>query len=281
MYRSSIRTIGLWIIGIALFSLAVHRGLRITEPSVWEYTTSCITYPFIRVAHAIINPITSWIYERNLAHDLLTRHKQLLDEYANLRQDYIRCRAMHDIHDDIHELLEFKKESAEYQGHIAQIMMRHISDQSHYYLVDAGSEHGIEPDMVALYKDCIVGRVSHVYPYYCKVVLVTDAFCKIAAYCSETKAIGIHEGLNDTAFTTLRHVSHLARVQEGDLILSSGEGLIFPRGFGIGTVASYTHDGLLYSITVKPMIDFNTLQYCMLVKRGSSIRADDTIQNTL
>lgn len=272
MYRSSIRTIGLWIIGIALFSLAVHRGIRVAEPSVWEYTTSCITYPFVRVSHAIINPITRWLYERDLAHDLLNRHKALLDEYGDLRQDYIRVRATQDIQDDARELLEFKKEYTENQGHIAQIMMRHISDQSQYYLVDAGSYHGIEPDMVALYKDCVVGRVTHVYPHYCKVVLVTDALCKIAAYCSETKATGIHEGLNNTNGTTLRHVSHLAMMQEGDLILSSGEGLIFPRGFAIGTVGSYTHDGLLYSIYVKPMLDLNTLQYCLLIRRGELSR---------
>jgi rod shape-determining protein MreC len=271
-YRSSIRTIGLWIIGIALFSLAVHRGIRVAQPSIWEYTSSYITYPFLRACSGVVNPITGWFYERSLARDLLIRHIQLLNDYADLQQEYIRCRAEHDIQDDTQELFEFNKEYNQNQGHVAQIMMRHISDQSHYYLVDAGAHHGIETDMVALYKECLVGRVTHVYPHYCKVVLITDALCKIAAYCSETKASGIHEGLNQTNATTLRHVSHLATMREGDLILSSGEGLIFPRGFAIGTVESFTHDRLLYSITVKPLLDFNTLTYCTLVRRGELSR---------
>jgi len=274
LYRSSIRTIGLWIIGIVLFSFAVHRGIVVAHPSIGECTSSYITYPFLRICSAIINPITHWCSERALAHDLLVQHKRLLDDYATLQQEYIRCRAKQDMYDDTQDLITFNNISEE-KGHIAQIMMRYISDQSHYYLVDAGSEHGIEPDMVALYKECLVGRVTHVYPYYCKVVLVTDALCKISAYCSETKTTGIHEGLNNTRATTLRHVSHLASMQNDDLVLSSGEGLIFPRGYSLGTVETHSHDGLLYSITIKAMLDFNTLQYCLLTRRGALRQAQD------
>jgi rod shape-determining protein MreC len=272
VYRSSIRTIGLWIIGIVLFSLAVHRGIRVAHPSPWEYYSSCITYPFMRISHGIMDPITRYFYERSLARDLLTRHKQLLADYADLQADYIRVRSEQDINDDAQDLLEYNAEQLDFKGHLAQIMMRHISDQSHYYLVDAGSYHGIEPDMVALYKECVVGRVTHVYPHYCKVVLITDNLCKVSAYCSETKSSGIHEGLNALRATTLRHVSHLARMQEGDLVLSSGEGLIFPRGYALGTVESYTHDGLVYSTTIKPLLDFKNLQYCILVRRGELSR---------
>lgn len=261
--------------GIAAFGFALHRGVRIAEPSIWEYTTSYITYPFIRASHAITTPITDWLHERELAHDLLVRHRELLDAYDDLQRDYIAARALSDTYADVEELIAFNKEHTEDQGHIAQIMLRHISDQAHYFVVDAGSHHGIEPDMVALYKNCIVGRVTHVYPYYCKVVLVTDVLCKVSAYCSETQAIGIHEGLNNTNATTLRHVSHLATMKEGDLILSSGEGLIFPRGYALGTVESFTHDGLLYSISVKPLLDFNTLRYCTLVRRGASSASDE------
>jgi rod shape-determining protein MreC len=268
------RTIGLWFIGIVLFSLAVHRGIIVAQPSIWERVSSYITYPFMRFSSGVVIPIQQWFYERAVARELLERHKQLREEYADLRGAYIRCCAAEGIQEDTQDLVAYN-ETSEHKGHIAQIMMRQFSDQAHYYLVDAGSAHGIEPDMFALYKDCLVGRVTHVYPYYCKVVLITDPMCKVAAYCSETKSSGIHEGLNILNATTLRHVSHLSMVQENDLVLSSGEGLIFPRGCALGTVASYTHDGLLYSIRVQPLLDFNTLQYCVLARRGAQAQSDD------
>jgi rod shape-determining protein MreC len=273
VYKLSMRTIGLWLIGIVLFSLAVHRGIIVAQPSIWERASSYITYPFMRISSAIIIPIKQWFYERAVMRELLERHNALRDEYADLRGAYIRCRAAEGIEEDTNDLISYN-ETSEDKGHIAQIMMRHFSDQGHYYLVDAGSVHGIEPDMFALYKNCLVGRVTHVYPYYCKVTLITDQMCKVAAYCFETKASGIHEGVNAVNVTTLRHVSHLSMVQENDLILSSGEGLIFPRGYALGTVASCTHDGLLYSIRVQPLLDFNTLQYCVLSRRGDLIKAD-------
>ena len=277
MNRSSMRTIGLWIIGIVLFSLAVHRGIIIAQPSTWERVSSYIIYPFMRISSAIILPIQQWFYERALKRELLERHKQLCQEHADLRSAYIHCCAAQDIEDDTQELVTYN-ETSEHKGHIAQIMMRHLSDQEHYYLVDAGSAHGIEPDMFALYKDCLVGRVTHVYPYYSKVVLITDPMCKVAVYCSETKCSGIHEGLNVLSTTMLRHVSHLATVQEGDMVLSSGEGLIFPRGYALGTVTSYAHDGLLYTIRIKPLLDFDTLQYCVLARRGDPLLCCDPLE---
>lgn len=273
MYRSSMRTIGLWVIGIVLFSLAVHRGIIVAQPSMWERVSSYITYPFMRISSAVIIPIQQWFYERAVMRELLERHTALRQEYGDLRGAYIRCRAVEGIQEDTQDLISYN-ETAEHKGLIAQIMMRHFSDQAHYYLVDAGSEQGIEPDMFALYKDCLVGRVTHVYPYYCKVTLITDQMCKVAAYCAETKSSGIHEGINAAHVTTLRHVSHLSTVQENDLVLSSGEGLIFPRGYALGTVSSYAHDGLLYTIRVQPLLDFNTLQYCVLARRGDLIKDD-------
>lgn len=263
------RTMGIWGMISMLFFFAVHRGVRVLKPSPVEYISSYIVYPFLRVSSAITAPIHRWFDDRRDMRDLVLRYKQLQAEHETLQEHYIQARALHDIDEDIKELAVFKKEHSHDNGHIAQVMLRHLSDDAHFFLVDAGAQHGIEPDMVALYKNCIVGRVSHVYPYHCKVTLVSDALCKIAAYCSDTKAAGIHEGLNMAHATTLRHVSHLAKVRNGDLVLSSGEGLIFPRGFAVGTVESYTHDGLLYSITVKPMLDFASMNYCMLIKRGA------------
>lgn len=280
MYKSSVRTIGLSLIGIVLFSLAVHRGIIIAQPSMWERVSSYITYPFMRISSAVIIPIQQWFYERAVIRELLERHTALRQEYTDLRGAYIRCRAAEGIEEDTQDLVAYN-ETSEHKGHIAQIMMRHFSDQAHYYLVDAGSEQGIEPDMFALYKDCLVGRVTHVYPYYCKVTLITDPMCKVAAYCSETKCSGIHEGLNTLTATTLRHVSHLATVQENDLVLSSGEGLIFPRGYALGTVSSYSNDGLLYTIRIQPLLDFNTLQYCVLARRGDALKSEDGVAETV
>ena len=132
--------------------------------------------------------------------------------------------------------------------------------------------------MVALYNNNIVGKVIEVYPWYCKVCLITDADCKIAASSfislNANKSIrvqkgasGIHEGINNAMFTTLRYVSHLESVNVGDTILSNGEGLIFPKGFALGKITQAHKGELFYEITVQPILDLQSLQYCTLIAK--------------
>jgi rod shape-determining protein MreC len=153
------------------------------------------------------------------------------------------------------------------RGSIAQVLARHFSSSNQFFLVDAGSSHGIKKDMVALYCNAIVGRVAEVYPWYCKVCLITDVDCKVAAVCLKKKASGIHEGINDESQSIMRYVSHLELVTIGDDVFSSGEGLVFPKGFALGKVVFADKGELFYAITIRPSLDFQTLRYCTLVAK--------------
>jgi cell shape-determining protein MreC len=110
--------------------------------------------------------------------------------------------------------------------------------------------------------------VTEVYPWYCKVCLITDSDCKVAALSHQTGATGIHEGTNDTLHTIMRYVSHLTTVHNEDDIFSSGEGLIFPKGFMLGKVVCVHKGDLFYTVTVRAALDFKTLCYCTLIAKG-------------
>jgi len=150
---------------------------------------------------------------------------------------------------------------------VGHIIFKHISEQAHYVLVNQGAAHGIETGMVAVYNNCLVGKVEEVYPWYCKVVAITDRSCKVAGYCESTKSAGIHVGSNQLSLTSLERVSHLEKVNDGDLILSSGEGLVFPQGFALGRIKEQKKEGLWYQIGVEPLIDLSKLSYCMFISK--------------
>lgn len=61
-------------------------------------------------------------------------------------------------------------------------------------------------------------------------------------------------------------------MQEGDLVLSSGEGLIFPRGFALGNVKHYQVNGLLHDVIVEPLINLETINYCYVIQKGAEFR---------
>ena len=229
--------------------------------------SSSVVYPFLRIQQFVVEPINGWISRRVTVHDLEKAIERLQRENDTLCAENISLKGMRYYAEKTAELRDFNKRYVLKKGRIVHVLARHFSPNNQFFLMDAGSKQGIKKDMVALYCNCIVGRVSEVYPWYCKVHLITDNECKVAALCEKTGATGIHEGVNDAYQTVLRHVSHLEKVDLNSMILSSGEGLIFPCGFALGVIESAEKGDLFYSITVKPIVDFYSLSYCTLIAK--------------
>ena len=127
--------------------------------------------------------------------------------------------------------------------------------------------------MIALHTNNLIGKVTEVYPYYSKVMLVTDPHCNVAAYCSSNGVKGIHHGLKKGT-TTLSYVDHRDEVVQDDLVISSGEGGLFPRGFALGRIAYSESPGYGRSLVVKPLIDLTQLEYCCIVPNTISPRKE-------
>jgi len=90
----------------------------------------------------------------------------------------------------------------------------------------------------------------------------------VAATCANTHTCGIHEGTN-TDTTMLSYVSHLSPMQIGDLVLSTGQGLVFPQGFGLGRVTSSYVNGLHLTIELQPLLNLHEIHYCAILAIGN------------
>lgn len=236
--------------------------------SVIGNVPSCFLYPVLRIQQWCIEPVQRWLHDRATIAQLRHDYDELCKEKDFLLAENCALKAENVYHHSTTELMLFKKRYQRANERIVHILARHLSCNNQFFLMNAGSYHGIEKDMIALYGNCLIGRVTHVYPWYCHVSLITDSLCKIGAVGAKTGAMGIHEGLNDTDKTIMHHVSHLENVEVGDMILSSGEGLIFPQGFSLGIIKSFTKGDLCYVIYVQPLVDFTTLRYCTLVAKS-------------
>jgi rod shape-determining protein MreC len=230
--------------------------------------SSYLLYPVLRVQHSCVEPMNQWFKNRATITELTTILATIMQERDDLFAENVALKGAKQYVNGIKELSHFNTRYSGENGIIAHILAKHFSNNSHFFFVDAGVKQGIKKDMVAIYNNCLVGRVVEVYPWYCKVCLITDADCKVAALCSKTGASGIHEGKNNQQHTTLCYVSHLDTVEVRDTILSSGEGLIFPAGFALGIIEAVQRGDLFYAIQVKPALDFDALRYCLLVAKS-------------
>lgn len=244
----------------------VHRLLYIS-PHVGDYLASYFAYPIITMQRVTVKPMMAFFNHKKNVQKLVSQVHELQLERDRLFMENIELHATLDVHNSIAELVEFKQRYEVEKAQLAQIIMKHISDEEQFILIDAGSNKGIEKDMVAVCNNCLVGKVSQVWPWYSKVVLITDSRCKVAVYGSENQAVGIHQGCNQQDSCLLEHVSHLSTIDVGELVISSGQGMVFPRGFAVGTVATCNPGQLFHEVTVKPLVDINDIEYCYVVKK--------------
>ncbi len=257
-------TIGIIIIGLLSY-MYVYKRL-----AVLDTFASYLAYPILCANSFFIEPIRKLRDERKTMQQLRVLLAQLQQEKEDLQQNVIMLQNQLQYAQDTDTLHEFAQQYDTLHMCVAQIITKIFSDQQHYFLVDAGRNKGIEKNMVAVYKNCLLGRVIDVYPWYSKILLVTDRSCKVAVLCSQTKVRGIHEGLNSVQKTQLSFVSRLEPLSPSDMVISSGEGLVFPRGFGLGKIKEFHANKLYYTISIEPLLDFSKITYCYLIKKGST-----------
>lgn len=262
-------------------SMILVLGMRIWQsrtPGMLEKYSSYVLYPFLALNHAVVDPVKNWAARRHTVNQLEKIIIQLQAERDELMAESIELRSELRYVTDIKDILNSNTQLTDSTVCIAQIIAKNFSDDAHYLLIDAGLSKGIAPGMVVVYKQCLVGKVTDVYPWYSKIIALTDRTCKVSACCLQTKTMGMHEGKNMFGSTQLNFVSHLAPIEEGDYLISSGEGLVFPRGLGIGQITSCHQDGLYHVIDVKPLVDLSTISYCMVIQRGKSNKLEPVIQ---
>ena len=256
---------------LVVFIFVAHRVLFFT-PGALEHYSSYLVYPVLVLQHKLVSPLKEYFAQRKSIAELQEQMMQLQGEHDTILAQNIELQGMISYAQDTKELVEFKQRYNFSQALLAQVLVKNFSEQSHFFLIDKGSNSGVQKDMVVIYKDCLIGRIGEVYPNYSKVVLISDQSCKVAAYCAQSKATGIYQGSNEEWSASLYHVSHLSSLEIGELILSSGDGLIFPRGFGLGKIKEYQTEGLFHQIAIEPLVDLHAINHCYVVQKGECVQ---------
>lgn len=253
------------VVGVLFFF--VHH-IVVKEAGVLERWTSCWTCPLLVVQNKILAPWKNVASLFNNATVLRNQISTLQDENNDLRARIIADEAVDVFAEKTKELREFEKRYDSEQARLCQIILHRFTQQEHAFFIEGGTKQGVAVDMVAVYKNMIIGKVVHAYPHYSKVLAVTDKGCKVSACCTQTKTAGIFQGCGSSENALLLHVDRLKTIKEGDLVVSSGEGTVFPGGFGLGTVVSYMPNGVYYDVRVAPLVSAQDLDYCYVMHKS-------------
>jgi rod shape-determining protein MreC len=148
----------------------------------------------------------------------------LQDQLAALKADNERLRAVLGIHTD---------------PPLAHVAARTISDSrgpfANTRLADIGRDRGITEGDPVLSEHGLVGRIVGVSDHVSRVLLLTDAESHTPVLLARTNGRAILAG-DGGSTPKLDYVRTSQALHEGDRVLTSGDGGVFPRGLPVGTV---------------------------------------------
>jgi rod shape-determining protein MreC len=133
--------------------------------------------------------------------------------------------------------------------------------------INRGTSDGVQADMAVVAPKGIVGRIVGQPAAHAAVVqLLIDRNAAAGAIVERSRAGGMVVGLEQDPPLGMELVSNLADVKGGDTVVASGVDGIYPRGFVIGQIEKAERgSGLYYSVTVRPAVDFTSLQEVLVV----------------
>jgi len=154
----------------------------------------------------------------------------------------------------------------------ATITARNVSNWASVFTISRGSADGIKPhDCVINEENFLVGVVTEVGQNWATVATVVDTDMEAGAYNTRTGQTGVVEGNFDLMRQGLLRLSYLSigdDVKNGDRILTTGIGGVFPRDIVIGDVTDLRADdtGISAYAIIKPAVDLNGLTQVFVIK---------------
>ncbi|HKY31267.1 MAG TPA: rod shape-determining protein MreC [Candidatus Polarisedimenticolia bacterium] len=195
------------------------------------------------------------------------RNESLEDEVTRLRLELQKLEEARLQNDRLRTLLDLK-DGMGVPSVAAAVISNNSLGLTHTLLLDRGELSGLRPNMPVVSSMGVVGRVWTVSPRVAKVQLITDAQAGTAVLVQRTRVQAILVGTgSDTC--SLQYVSTLEEIAEGDLLVTSGQDGIYPKGLPVGVVSRLGQGrGILRSIAVTPRADFRKLEEVLVMLRG-------------
>jgi rod shape-determining protein MreC len=203
---------------------------------------------------------------------LQARNEQYEAALFSLQAELVDLREIKSDYDRIRQQLDYvnKSSSSNRQYKTAEVIGRDTTGLLRTITLNLGTRDGVLVGMPVVTEIGLVGRISSVASSSAQVRLIIDTNSFVNARLQETRAEGRVSGsVVGTASGDLRmtFIPLGERVQDGDVVVTSGIGGNFPRGLIIGQVISTRLDDskLFQEAQVRTLVNFNRLEFVLVI----------------
>lgn len=238
-----------------------------TDPQIFERTRVAVTDMVGPVMDAVSRPLATVSDVVNEARSLT----QLREENARLRLENARliqwqtaARTLVSENQELRRLLGFVPDNA-----AKSVTARVIGDSGGTFvrniLINAGRRAGVAKGQAALVSAGLVGRVHEVGERSARILLITDLNSRIPVVVESTRQRAVLAGDNSDR-PRLLHLPGNTKIANGERIVTSGHGGVFPPGLPVGVVVKTSES----AAAVQPFIKGEKVEFIRLMDFGLS-----------
>jgi len=146
----------------------------------------------------------------------------------------------------------------------------------HTLTIDRGTTDGVFVGQPLLDAEGLMGQIIDVHKGHSTALLITDSSHALPVQVLRNGLRSIAEGGADYNRLNLKFVSPTADIQEGDKLVSSGLGGLYPAGYPVGTVLSIVRkpgDNFL-EIDIDPSAEIDRSRHLLLLYTSRDSSAD-------
>lgn len=265
--------LGLRLAVLALLSaglmVADHRQHHLAVIRDW---LSAVVYPVQWAAQA---PLAAWTSVR----ESFTSRAQLEAENVRLAADNLALRLRQMRYEALereNQRLRAARESTSRvvkRTLIAEIVRVDLDPFRQRVLINKGSQSGVFRGQAALDANGIYGQVTRVGPLSAEIIQISDSEHAIPVQLSRTGVRTIALGTGRSGQLSLPFLPQNSDVVDGDLLISSGLGGVYPPGYPVGRITSVERNPSqpLLSIMAKPLAGLDHDPEILLVWFDSTI----------
>lgn len=203
--------------------------------------------------------------------DIKEENEELTKENIELKNKLLEYDKFKEENDRLREVLNFKNSKNNYSYVGCEIIGYSGESFSDGYIIDKGENDGLKKDMVVISDKGLVGQVTSTGSNWAIVKSLLNENIAVSVMVNSTRETsGILKAYvtrTNSGLTKLTNLPLDSEIKEGDVILTSGLGQIYPKEIRVGEVISVETDEIkvMKTAIVKPYVDFDKLEELFVV----------------
>lgn len=258
----------LGVIGVMIFSsIFPTNGLLKVPSSVVAGTVTPVQGIFSTITNAVVDYLRTLKMRGNLEYEynrVVAENEQLAYQAMLVDELQVKLDALQNINDEM-------SLNAAMNPIMCTVIGRDTGNYFSVFTINKGSNDGIEEYMAVTVSGALVGYTYDVKTTSCSVRTIIDSQANIPGLIQSSRDQGMVRGtlgVDGQPMCRMYYLlsDHLPR--PGDVVVTSGTGMSFPKGIPIGTVRESTRgmDANKQYIVVDPKADFQHIEYVIVLR---------------